>query len=167
MGWECGCRGEGSFAPRDAHPDAALASSGPRAPAHAGREQPAGRPEGSSPPPATPALQPSGLCLPSLPLSPGAQPTRVHRSQPPYSAQHPRRSSKPHNLEATHVLSWFFSILLNTGFAGPGISGKINSGGEKLTWFLGVSVFWQAVRGGVEGEFGAVFSFSFLFRQRG
>ena len=41
-------------------------------------------------------------------------------------------------------------MLLHTGFAGPGISGKINSGGEKLTWFLGVFVFWQAVRGRVE-----------------
>lgn len=55
----------------------------------------------------------------------------------------------------------FLFFLLNTGFAGPGISGKINSGGEKLTWFLGVFVFWQAVRGGADGEFGAGF-FSFF-----
>lgn len=131
---------------------------------HARRGQLAGCLEASSPL--------SHACLTALQSFPfslslqGPHPLCVHRSRSPNSVLS-RRSSETHNLEAdqplaTHCsLMVFFSLLLNAGFAGPGISGKINSGGEKLTWFRGVFVFWQAVRGGLEGELGAIFlSFS-------
>lgn len=91
----------------------------------------------------------------------------ILHSRLPYSAQTPKRQRTPPSRSRavpgpSYIVLVFFFLLLNTGFAGPGIAGKINSGGEKLTWFLGVFVFWQAVRGGAGGELGAAFSF-FLF----
>ena len=100
--------------------------------------------------PATPPNGPPVLAFPpsfppsvSIGLNPLVSTAAAPLAQPLVAAANPT-VSKP------HVPSRFFSTLLHTGFAGPGISGKINSGGEKLTWFLGVFVFWQAVRARVE-----------------
>lgn len=93
-------------------------------------------------PSARPALQPSGPVL--LPLSPGPHPPLCTRLLPQLCA-HPESRSWP-----LAGRTWAPGCLLPpppSGSAGPGISGKINSGGEQLPWFPGGFVLWRAVRG--------------------
>lgn len=113
-----------------------MAGSGPGDPAHKGRGKWARCPGNVSVP------QPPHLPVPwafALSLSPSLQgPNPLSRMVPTIAEL---TYWRPH--VSSHV---FFFLLLSASFTGPGISGKINSGGEKLTWFLGVFVFWQAVR---------------------
>lgn len=93
-----------------------------------------------------------------VPLLQGPDPLPCTPAAPQLCAHPQSRSCPP----AGHA--WAPGFLLPpspSGSAGPGISGKINSGGEQLTRFPGVFVFWRAVRGTVEGS--PVPSFLFLF----
>lgn len=151
-----------SFTPRDAHPHAASAGSG------LGLQH---DPDGGCRldfqklllPSATPTSSPPALSLLSFSPRP-----LMSTAAPPPALSRLRRSRKAHDREAaqppaTRVPSWVLLPPSHVGPAGPGISGKANSGGEQVTRFLGVFVFWQVHGtggGGVRGRF----SFFFLFR---
>lgn len=153
-------REEVSFTPRDALPHAASASCGLglqhalEAGSRLDRFPEASSPFGH------PRLQPSSP--PALSLL--SQPTHVHCSCPPMLSRL-RRSRKPHDRSRscpTCPLRPHVSPPSHAGLAGPGISGKTNSGGEQVTRSLGVFVFWQARGRGGGGPQGH-FSFFFLF----